>query len=253
MTVRSGARQHAVQVRAPYRRLLFDPASGSPIYIRSPSCDSATTLRSSRNCRANFRLESRRLRQPCGDPRPRLLDLTLLAQVVVRAFPESSSLGQDTELAFRTRVAFPIVTPYDVIVRPCGGKHPGLDALGRCAPDSPLRTFTLSKPSKNDPSQRVGGVVRRRAGFVTRQVVVRCVPDIAIGVRLTRQHPRLPVRSTRHDSTERKNRTRNRHLPGPPDDSSDRRRPIRHPFYRTAQSQTQQILQAAMSGIQTRR
>ena len=80
-----------------------------------------------------FRFEARCLRQPCGDFRPRPLHVTLLASIVVRAFPEPPVHGQGCELAFRVGTAFPIVSPNHVAFRPDCGKHPGFDALRRPA------------------------------------------------------------------------------------------------------------------------
>ena len=145
---------------------------------------------SSRNSGKKFCFEARCLRQPCGDLRPRLLYLTLPASIVVRAFLEPLAFGQSSELAFRVGVALPIVSPNHVVSRPDCGKHPCFDALRRRAQDNPWRTFMLTKPVENHRSQDVGGFIRRRAGFFTRQVFARCISNTATGVRLAR-HVRI--------------------------------------------------------------
>ena len=145
---------------------------------------------SSKNSGKKFCFEARCLRQPFGDLRPRFLYLTLPASIVVRAFLEPPAFGQGCELAFRVGAALPIVSPNHVVFRADCGKHPGFDALRRRAQDNLWRTFTRTKPVENHRSQGVGGDIRRRAGFFTRQVFARCISNTATGVRLAR-HVRI--------------------------------------------------------------
>ena len=135
-------------------------------------------------CGKKLRFESLCLRQPCGDFRPRGLYLTLPASIIVRAFLEPPVYGQGRELAFRVAAAFPIVPPNHPFVRPDCGEHPGFDAFRRRAQDNPWRTSTLTEPVENHRSQGVGGSIRRRAGFFTRQVIAWRISNIAAGVRL---------------------------------------------------------------------